>query len=206
MRHLAVTCMLAVLVAACSSGGSGGGGGTTGPAAGTPAGATQAPAGGDTYGGGSGGGLGGVDPAGLATLSSEKVCTLLSADEAGAILGSAVDGAPSGMTIPDLGTNCIYTGGGDSPATIKVEFNTLGYKTQADIFRTQDRSTALTVAGRQAFGVESPNDPTSFFNQAQLVVSLADDSTATALYVEAPTLDKAKQVAEKVVPRIGGLK
>jgi hypothetical protein len=218
MRRAAAFFALAIVIAACTNnGGSSGTGPTTAPGGGTPVAASEMPAGtmqtaapseapGASAGGGSGGGLGGVDTSGLPTIPTAKMCTLLSDSEAAALLGTAVEGTPSGMTIPDLGTNCVWTGSGENPPTIKVEFNTLAYKSQVSIFKTGTGSQTFTVSGRPAIGVEAPGDTSSLFNTARLAVSLGDDPKATALWVEAPTLEKAKKVAEEVLPRIGSLK
>ncbi len=149
-------------------------------------------------------GLVGVDVSGLASVPSEKVCTLLSRDEASAILGDTITEAPSGMLLKGLGTNCIYTGASSAAPSIKVEFNTLGYGAQVALLKLAGAVQAATVAGRPASGVEAPSDPTSLV-KAQLEVSLADDPKAIGLYIEAPTLAKAQAVAAQVVPRIAGL-
>jgi hypothetical protein len=188
--------MLAVAVAACSSSGG----------SGKSAGASQAAT--ATASSGSSGGtldISGIDPAGLAKLSSEKVCTLLSAGEAEAILGAKLNAAPSGMLVADLGTNCRYTSGsGSDAAMIKVEFNTLGYKSQSDLLKYMATPVPLTIAGRPALGLEVP--AVNAYVKAQVIVSMAADPQAVCLYIEAPTLAMAKQVAEKVTPRIAGLK
>ena len=219
MRGVVVICALAIVVAACSAGATAvpaGGGGS-----GAPASAAQGASGNGSASvnpsavpaassaaassAGGGGDLGGVDVAGLASIASEKVCGLLSKDEAGAILGDTITAAPSGMLLTGLGTNCIYNGASAAAPSIKIEFNTLGYGAQVEIIKLTGSVQALTIAGRPASGVEAPSDPTSLV-KAQLEVSLADDPKAVALYVEAPTLAKAQAVAEKVVPRIAGLK
>jgi hypothetical protein len=202
VRRILAFGLLALVIAACGS--------STGTAGSTPGGAgspeTQAPAGTQPVGtspeatAGGGGGLGGVDPAGLAKLPSAKVCTLLSADEAASILGEAV-GAPGGMLMEGLGTNCIYMAA--SGALIKIEFNTLGWKSSTDLMGLMSPQ-SFTIAGRPAMGVESAGPSATI--KAQLDVSLSDDPNAVCLYVEAPTLAMAKQVAEKVVPRIASLK
>ena len=223
MRGVVVTCALAIVVAACSAGatavpaGASGSGapGSAAPGAGgngsvsvnpsvAPA-VSPAASGPAASGAGGGGGLGGVDVAGLASIASEKVCGLLSKDEAGAILGDTITAAPSGMLLTGLGTNCIYNGSSAAAPSIKIEFNTLGYAAQVAILKLTGSVQALTIAGRPASGVEAPSDPTSLV-KAQLEVSLADDPKAVGLYIEAPTLAKAQAVAEKVVPRIAGLK
>jgi hypothetical protein len=145
-----------------------------------------------------------IDPQGLTKLASEKVCTLLSAEEAGSILGEAVTGTPSGMLVDGLGTNCIYDTA--SGASIKIEFNVAGYQAQVALIGIGGSAPkSLTVAGRQAAGVEAPSDPNAFI-KAQLAVNLGTEPKNVALYVEAPTLAKAEQVATTVVPRIPGLK
>lgn len=198
--------VVSLVVAACSSasatrvpGSAGGAPGGTAAPAGTAAGRTAA---------GGGAGPGAIDPSGLAKLPSEKVCTLLTAAEAGTILGAAVDGTPSGMLVEGLGTNCLYSTVADATgltSLIKIEFNTLGYKASVSLMKLSGTPQSLTVAARPATGLEAPKDPNSFI-KAQLYVSLVDDPASIALYVEAPTLDKAKQVAETVAPRIAGLK
>lgn len=215
MRRTVIIGAFAIVVAACSGGATaapaGGGGGSAAPSA------SQASAAGNAggYGGagaspatsdaGGGAGLGGIDTAGLASLPSEKVCTLLSKDEAGAILGDTVTEAPSGMLLKGLGTNCIYTGASAAAPSIKIEFNTLGYAAQVTLLKVSGSLQTITVAGRPASGIDAPADPNAFV-KAQLEVSLADDPKAVGLYIEAPTLAKAQAVAEKVIPRIASLK
>ena len=146
----------------------------------------------------------GVDVSGLASIASEKVCGLLSKDEAAAILGDTITEAPSGMLLKGLGTNCIYDGSSAAAPSIKIEFNTLGYAAQVAILKLAGSVQALTIAGRPALG--SRRRPTRRRSSRRSGGSLADDQKAVALYVEAPTLAKAQAVAEKVVPRIAGLK
>lgn len=203
MRRILALGMLAVAVAACSSSGGSGKSAGASQATGTSQAATA------TASNGSSGGtldISGIDPAGLARLSSEKVCTLLSASEAEAILGAKLNGAPSGMLVADLGTNCRYTSGsGSDAAMIKVEFNTLGYKSQSDLLKYMMATPVpLTIAGRPALGLEVP--AVNAYVKAQVIVSMAADPQAVCLYIEAPTLAMAKQVAEKATPRIAGLK
>ncbi|HEX7491642.1 MAG TPA: hypothetical protein VF337_08070 [Candidatus Limnocylindrales bacterium] len=174
--------LLALVVSACGSAGS-----TTGPtSAGASMGSSAPMSTGASATGtvSAGGGL--VDPAGLTTLTHEKVCTLLTSDEAATILGKTIDGPATGMLIKNLGTNCLYTsvaaadGGTD---LLKIEFNVSGYEKS---------------------GLDTPADPKAFV-KAQLYVSLGDDPNSVALFVEAPTLDMAKKVAETVIPRIATL-
>jgi hypothetical protein len=206
MRRILAYGLLALAVAACGSssgtGGSSPAGGTGSPSE-APAGTVQESIG-TSPDNSTGGGidLGGVDPAGLAKLSSEKVCTLLSADEAASILGAALAGTPSGVLIEGLGTNCIYTT--TTGSLIKIEFNTLGYKSSTDLMKLGTSPQSFTIAGRPAMGLESAGPSATI--KAQLDVSLSDDPDAVCLYVEAPTLAMAKQVGEKAVPRIASLK
>jgi hypothetical protein len=205
VRKILTVAVLALAVAACSS--SGAGKSLNSSPAGLPgssvAGATDSQSGpGDSVSGGDS--LGGRDPQGLASLPSERVCTLLSNSEAESLLGSPLDSAPSGMLIEGLGTNCLWYTNGIS-SSIKVEFNTMGYKTQVSFFSYSGTPQSLTIAGHAATGLEAPTDSSSFM-KAQLEVSLGSDPSQIGVYIEAPTLDIAKQVAEKVVPRISGLK
>jgi len=152
-----------------------------------------------------GGGL--VDPAGLATLTHEKMCTLLNADEAAAILGKAIGGPATGMLIKNLGTNCLYTSvaaADGSTDLLKIEFNVSGYQNSLALLKITGTPQPLTVAGRPGMGLDTPADPKAFV-KAQLYVSLGDDPNSVALYVEAPTLEMAKKAAETVIPRIATL-
>jgi hypothetical protein len=191
---------LAVLAAACSQSTGGSNAGPTLPGGvGLP---SSLIGGAMDSGGGGEGSI--IDPQGLTRLPSDKVCALLSSREAGTILGEAVAGTPAGMLVEGLGTNCIYTTA--SGAEIKIEFNIAGYKAQVALIGIGGSApSSLTVADHQAVGVEAPSDPNAFI-KAQLAVNLGTDPNNVALYVEAPTLAKAQQVAEMVVPRIAGLK
>ena len=141
-------------------------------------------------------GMGGVDPKGLATLATDKVCSLLSKDEAVTVLGGALDKTPSGMNIKGLGTNCLYDSG---PKEIKIEFNTLSYSDEVELLKMSGPVQTLTVAGRQSTASVSGGI-------AMLAVPTTDDPKSAFMYVEAPTLDGVTKVGELVYPRVTALK
>ena len=206
MRRIIACGILALVVSAC---GTPGGTGGTSPVGGSATSLVQATVGSSaTRTASSGGGSGLVDPAGLSALPQAKVCTLLSSDEAAAVLGMAIDGPATGMLVKGLGTNCVYTavaGADGSAGLLKIEFGAMGYQSLVGLLKITGIPQSLTVAGRPAMGLDTPADPKAFV-KAQLYVSLLDDPKSVALYVEAPTLAMAKKAAETVVPRIATLK
>jgi hypothetical protein len=150
---------------------------------------------------GSGSTIGG----GLADTPTAKMCTLLSADEAKALLGKDLSEAPNGVYFKGLGTNCIYQDEGTmAPATfIKVEINPVSYKTNAGLLTLGGgTSSTVTVGGLEATAV----DVGGIHTDAGLVIKLSDGSAGPSMLIQAPTLDIAKAVAEKVIPRLATLK
>ena len=133
------------------------------------------------------------------------MCTLLSTDEAKALLGKDLSEAPNGVYFSGLGTNCIYQDEASmAPGTfIKVEINPVSYATNAGLLTLGGGTTStITVAGLEATAV----DVGGIHTDAGLVVKLSDGSTGPSMLIQAPTLDIAKAVAEKVIPRLAGLK
>lgn len=147
--------------------------------------------------------VGAIDTAKLPTLEPAVVCSLLTADEAEAVLGAALAKAPDGLSLAGLGTNCIYqTGESRERGTyIKVEFNTFGFEASKGLIGSGAQ--ALTVAGLPAVAAEA--DPSATAGDARMVVQLSSAPTDPALWIEAPTVAAARTVAEAVVPRLASV-
>ena len=133
------------------------------------------------------------------------MCTLLTADEAKALLGKDLSEPPNGAYLNGLGTNCIYQ---DDPTMapgtfIKVEINPVSYQTNVGLLTLGGGAgSTVAIAGLEATGV----DVGGIHTDAGLVVKLSDGGAAPSMLIQAPTLDMAKAVAEKVIPRLAGLK
>jgi hypothetical protein len=152
---------------------------------------------------GAGGGTAG-DITGLALTPTVKMCTLLTTDEAKGIVGKDIKGTPGGILIAGLGTNCIWqTDDTMAPGTfIKVEINPVTYKANTDIMTLGGSSaTQFTVGGFDASGV----DVGGIEKDASMVIKL-DPVKAVSMLIQAPTLDMAKAVADKVLGRLATLK
>lgn len=146
-----------------------------------------------------------IDSSSLPKLKPEAVCSLLTADEAAALLGKPLAQAPKGVFAAGLGTNCIYqTNDSMSRGTyIKVEFNTFGTKAQQSLITAGGRSQTLTVAGFHATAAEP--DPTATVGEASMSVQLSAGPKDPALWIEAPSVAAAQKVAEAVLPRISSV-
>jgi hypothetical protein len=149
-------------------------------------------------------GSGSTAAGGLADTSTAKMCTLLSADEAKALLGKDLSEPPNGVLFKGLGTNCIYQDDATmAPGTfIKVEINPVSYKANVSLITLGGSSSTVTVGGLEATAV----DVGGIHTDASLVVKLTDGTTGPSMLIQAPTLDIAKAVAEKVLPRLATLK
>lgn len=194
---------LVVVLAACGATASlapGAGADSTAPLPSTAGGGASYPAATSAGGGGSVGA-----GSGLADTPTAKMCTLLSADEAKALLGRDLSEPPNGVYFKGLGTNCIYQDDASmAPGTfIKVEINPVSYKANASLMTLGGGTpTTLTVGGLEATAV----DVGGIHTDASLVIKLSDGGAGPSMLIQAPTLDMAKTVAEKVIPRLATLK
>jgi hypothetical protein len=162
----------------------------------------SASAAGGSSGSGSSGSAG--DITGLALTPTAKMCALLTTDEAKSIIGKDLVGAPNGEVFQGLGTNCIWQIDDTmAPATfIKVEINPISFKANTDLVTLGGTaSTQISIGGFDATAV----DIGGFQKDASLVVKL-DPDKAVSMLIQAPTLDMAKAVAEKVLGRLATLK
>ena len=152
---------------------------------------------------GSGSSASAGDITGLALTPTAKMCALLTTDEAKSIIGKDIAIPPSGVLFQGLGSNCIWqTDDTMAPATfIKVEINPISYKANTDLVTLGSAATQITVGGFDATAV----DVGGFQKDASLVVKL-DPVKAVSMLIQAPTLDMAKAVAEKVLVRLATLK
>jgi hypothetical protein len=186
---------LAVSVAACDVTVSGPVGTSAGTAPAPVATRTPLASGGRTVG----------DPTGLDRTPAAKMCALLRADEATAILGTTVAVTPTGTLLSGLGTNCVYqTGSAMAPGTfIKVEIDPISYRSNAGIMTLAGApSSQIVVGGFDATAL----DVSKLQVDAALVVRLADPDKAPSMLIQAPTLDAAKAAAEKILGRLDTLK
>ncbi len=141
---------------------------------------------------------------GLAETPTAKMCTLLSAAEAKTLLGKDLSEPPNGVLFKGLGTNCIYQDEGTmAPGTfIKVEINPISYKTNVGLITLGGGSSGTTTVG----GLEATTvDVGGIHTDASLMIKLSDGSKGPSMLIQAPTLDIAKAVAEKVIPRLATL-
>jgi len=145
---------------------------------------------------------GNIDPSKLLALEPAVVCSLLTAGEAEAILGKALYRAPEGSSsvVLGTGTSCHYAASdsGKTGTFIRVEFSSAGFELQSQLMGSAPRS--LTVAGLPAVAAEV--DPSARAGQSRMVVQLSSVPTDPGLYILAPTVAAAQQVAEAVVPRL----
>jgi hypothetical protein len=216
IAKLVVAGSLIVVLGACSSSSTpapagGGGGGTSGGGSGAGVGASVA-ATSDTSGGGAGvssaagGGTGGgtTDTTGLDATPTAKMCALLSTDEAQTILGKTLSQPPDGLSMAGLGTNCIYqTDANMTDGTyIKVEINTLPYTGNVGLLFFGAQPTTFSVGGFDASGIDKG---TGGSLQGVMTVKLSGGAKDPSMVIQAPTLDAAKAVAEKVLGRLNTL-
>jgi hypothetical protein len=133
------------------------------------------------------------------------MCALLSTDEAQSILGKSLAQPPDGLSMAGLGTNCIYQA--DANMTdgtyIKVEINTLPYTGNVGLLFFGAQPKTFTVGGFDASGIDK-GDGGSL--QGVIAVKLSDGAKDPSMVIDAPTLDGAKAVAEKVLGRLNTLK
>jgi hypothetical protein len=207
LRKLVALGSLAASLVACSGTAPTAPGAASSPSTSAPASASAPPsaAGGASPPASSGGaGAPSGDITGLAVTATAKMCALLTTDEAKAIMGKDLTGTPDGSVFSGLGTNCIWqTDATMAPATfIKVEINPITYKANTDLMTLGGSpSSQITVAGFDATAV----DVGGLEKDASLVVKL-DPVKSVSMLIQAPTLDMAKAVAEKVLGRLATLK
>jgi hypothetical protein len=145
------------------------------------------------------------DATGLDTTPAAKMCGLLRADEATAILGTTVAVTPTGTLLSGLGTNCVYqTGSAMAPGTfIKVEIDPISYRSNVGIVTLGGApSSQIVVLGFDATAL----DVSKLQVDAALVVRLTDPDKSPSMLIQAPTLDAAKAAAEKILGRLDTLK
>jgi hypothetical protein len=219
LRKLIALGSLVVSLAACSGaattapGGAGGGGASASaaPAGGAGGASPSTPAGGATSSPGaaatpaSGGGGNAGDVTNFAAATTKQMCALLTTDEAKAIIGKAISVAPNGMAIKGLGTNCIYQIDDTMKdgTFIKVEIGGISYKADVGLLGIGGgAATTTTVGGLDATAIA----PTAKLANATLIIRLTDPTKPPSLLIQAPTVDMARAVAEKVIPRLSTLK
>lgn len=151
------------------------------------------------------GGLTVRDATGLDTTSASKMCTLLTVNEATALLGTDVAVAPTGTLLGGLGTNCVYqTDPSMAPGTfIKVEIDPVSYRANAGILTLSGApSSQIVILGFDATALQV----SKLQVDAALVIRLTDPDKPPSMLIQAPTLDVAKAAAEKILGRLDTLK
>ena len=141
----------------------------------------------------------------LPGLSADQICSLLHVREATALLGYALEEAPSGMSEGGEDADCTYQDATVITAGtyIKVEINRIGFAGQATLVNLHRGAHTLRVAGFEAIGADAEKDP--LIDQAVLCVRLALDARDPALWIEAPTSAIAEQAAGLILPRLAAL-
>ena len=143
-----------------------------------------------------------IDSAGLPSLTASQVCALLTEAEATTALGYPLMVQPLGDAQPDDHAQCVYQDAGAPLAGtyLEVGFNTLGFAGEATMVNLHRGAHTLRVGGFEAIGADAETDPA--VDNAVLSVKLGMWGSEPALWIEAPTLAIAKQVALLVLPRL----
>jgi hypothetical protein len=151
-----------------------------------------------------------IESASLPSLSVDQLCALMSAAEAGNLLGTSLGLAPAGAaSAQGQGTECTYqTGAATASAAssgtyIRVEINRLGFAGQATLINLHRGAHTLRVGGFQAIGADAQQDPS--VAEAVLSVKMAQVASDPALWIEAPTSVIARQAAILILPRLAAL-
>ena len=139
------------------------------------------------------------------SLSASQACSLLTAGEAGQLLGHELNGAPAGVSDRGDHVQCLYQDQGNEAAGhyIKVAINRIGFDGLAAVVNLHRGAHTLEVGGFQAIGADAETDPVD--DEAVLCVKLARDSSDPALWIEAPTSASAKAAADLILPRLAAL-
>jgi hypothetical protein len=145
-----------------------------------------------------------IDSAGLPSLTAGQVCALLTEAEATAALGIPLADRPLGDAEPDDHAQCIYQDANALlPGTyLQVGFNTRGFAGEAIMVNLHRDAHTLRVGGFEAIGADAETDPA--VDNAVLSVKLGMWGSDPALWIEAPTLAIAKEVALLILPRLAG--
>ncbi len=143
-----------------------------------------------------------IDSAGLPSLTAVQVCALLSEAEASAALGSPLSDRPQGEAQPDDHAQCTYQDADPAVAGtyILIGFNLRGFAGEATLVNLHRGAHTLRVGGFESIGADAETDPA--VENAALSVKLGPSGSEPALWIEAPTLAIAKQVALLVLPRL----
>jgi hypothetical protein len=145
-----------------------------------------------------------IDSAGLPSLTAGQVCAMLTEDEATAALGNPLAARPLGDAQPDDHAQCFYQDAGAPYAGtyLEVGFNRRGFAGEATMINLHRGAHTLRVGGFEAIGADAETDPA--VDNAVLSVKLGMLGSDPAMWIEAPTLAIAKQVALLVLPRLAG--
>jgi hypothetical protein len=146
-----------------------------------------------------------IDSVTLAALTTDQLCSLMSATEAANLIGQPLEEKPSGVADDGQGTDCIYQSSAVvvTGTYIKVEINRLGFSGQATLVNLHRGAHTLRVGGFQAIGADAQKDP--LVEEAVLSVKLAKEGRDPALWIEAPTSAMAQQTAVLILPRLAVL-
>lgn len=141
----------------------------------------------------------------MTSLSAVQMCSLLTADEATAVLGVPLLEPPAGIATGGQDSYCTYRAGaiGGAVPYIRVEINGLGFSGQATLVNLHRGAHTLNVGGYQAVGADAQKDPS--VEPAVLSVKVAQLASDPALWIEAPTSAIARQAAVLILPRLAAL-
>lgn len=166
---------------------------------------SSGPSAGRTPGGSDSGGEPAIESVTLAALTSDQMCSLMTAAEAASLIGQPLEEKPSGFADGSQDTDCVYksTAVVVAGTYIKVEINRLGFSGQATLVNLHRGAHTLRVGGFQAIGADAQQDP--LVEEAVLSVKLAKEGGDPALWIEAPTSAIAQQAAVLILPRLAVL-
>jgi hypothetical protein len=141
---------------------------------------------------------------GLPSLTASQACAMLTDAEAVAALAEPLKEPPRGIAEPDDHADCVYQAATEVlPGTyIRIAFNTIGFAGQATLVNLHRGAHTLRVGDFEAIGADAESDP--LIENAVLSVKLAKGSSEPALWIEAPTLKAAEQVALIILGRLVG--
>ena len=139
---------------------------------------------------------------GLPSLTATQTCAMLTDAQAVAALAEELKEPPLGDAQPDDHAECVYQAAtGILPGTyIRIAFNTIGFAGQATLVNLHRGAHTLRVGDFEAIGADAESDPV--IENAVLSVKLAKGTSEPALWIEAPTLKAAEQVALIILGRL----
>jgi len=143
-----------------------------------------------------------IDSTGLPSLTASQACALLTEAEATVALDNPLTARPRGDAEPDDHAQCVYQDASapDAGTYLEIGFNMRGFAGEATMVNLHRGAHTLRVGGFEAIGADAETDPA--VDNAVLSVKLGMWGSDPALWIEAPTLAIAKQVALLVLARL----